>query len=355
MAAARRPEADDATGRARARARAARPRRARGRQLVRPGEPGRRARAPRRTIRIGFTYPEDRYGVSRRRALRPAIRVGTLALRRAMVARVPAMIERAGAAALMLQHAVVSAAAVERAHGAGAAVWAWTVDDRGRARTARARPGSTRSSRTIQDCSGRWLHSPRETRTHNFPARGVRGRRSALRGPARRVPVGDRRHGHDDDGPTTTAPPPTTHRRRRRRPSDDHDGPDDAAADDPRRAAGPPRPSTIAAGVTVAGEVLVGGLSPAAATAEVKALLRAAGAPALGKVTLRVTPKQLGASAYVGDAIKQARDRPARGERALKVSAPKPQHRAVRGEAREAIRPRRRSTRSSCSATRSRS
>ena len=39
------------------------------------------------------------------------------------------MIERAGASALMLHHAVVSAPAVERAHGAGVAVWAWTVDD----------------------------------------------------------------------------------------------------------------------------------------------------------------------------------------------------------------------------------
>ncbi|HEX4929734.1 MAG TPA: glycerophosphodiester phosphodiesterase [Gaiellaceae bacterium] len=80
-------------------------------------------------VPIGFTYPEDRYGVSRRRALQPAIRIGTLALRRALVARIPAMIERAGASALMLHHAVVSPPAVERAHGAGAAVWAWTVDD----------------------------------------------------------------------------------------------------------------------------------------------------------------------------------------------------------------------------------
>lgn len=79
---------------------------------------------------IGFTYPEDRYGVSKRRGMRPAIRIGTLALRKAVVARIPHMIARAGARALMLQHAVVSAAAVERAHAAGAAVWAWTVDDR---------------------------------------------------------------------------------------------------------------------------------------------------------------------------------------------------------------------------------
>lgn len=80
-------------------------------------------------VPIGFTYPEDRYGVSKRRALKPAVRLGTLALRRAIVARVPAMLARPGAQALMLQHAVVSAAAVARAHAAGAAVWAWTVDD----------------------------------------------------------------------------------------------------------------------------------------------------------------------------------------------------------------------------------
>jgi glycerophosphoryl diester phosphodiesterase len=80
-------------------------------------------------VPLGFTYPEDRYGVSRRPALRPAIRIGTAALRRAIVARVPAMLGRAGAQALMLQHAVVSRGAVERAHAAGAAVWAWTVDD----------------------------------------------------------------------------------------------------------------------------------------------------------------------------------------------------------------------------------
>jgi glycerophosphoryl diester phosphodiesterase len=80
-------------------------------------------------VQLGYTYPQDRYGVSRRPAMRPAIRIGTAALRRAIVARVPAMLERAGAQALMLQHAVVSRAAVERAHAAGAAVWAWTVDD----------------------------------------------------------------------------------------------------------------------------------------------------------------------------------------------------------------------------------
>ncbi len=80
-------------------------------------------------IPIGFTYPEDRYGVSRRRVFQPAIRLGILAARRALVARIPAMIARAGASALMLHHAVVTRPAVERAHAAGVAVWAWTVDD----------------------------------------------------------------------------------------------------------------------------------------------------------------------------------------------------------------------------------
>ena len=80
-------------------------------------------------IPIGFTYPEDRYGVSRRRVFQPAIRLGILAARRTLAARIPAMIARAGASALMLHHAVVTGSAVERAHRAGAAVWAWTVDD----------------------------------------------------------------------------------------------------------------------------------------------------------------------------------------------------------------------------------
>jgi glycerophosphoryl diester phosphodiesterase len=80
-------------------------------------------------LQLGFTYPEDRYGVSKQRVFQPAIRVGSLALRRAIVRRVPGMIERAGAKALMLHHTLVSAGAVERAHRAGAAVWTWTVDD----------------------------------------------------------------------------------------------------------------------------------------------------------------------------------------------------------------------------------
>jgi glycerophosphoryl diester phosphodiesterase len=79
-------------------------------------------------VHIGFTYPEDRLGVARHRVLHPAIRVGTRVMRATLPRRVPVLAARAGAQALMLHHAVVSAATVERAHALGIAVWAWTVD-----------------------------------------------------------------------------------------------------------------------------------------------------------------------------------------------------------------------------------
>jgi glycerophosphoryl diester phosphodiesterase len=83
--------------------------------------------APR--VRIGFTYPEDRYGVSRRRALEPVLRAGLVALRATAPAVLPRMIRRAGATALMLQHALVTPRAVARARALGAPVLAWTVDE----------------------------------------------------------------------------------------------------------------------------------------------------------------------------------------------------------------------------------
>src|SRR5829696_4478254 len=58
----------------------------------------------------------------------------------------------------------------------------------------------------------------------------------------------------------------------------------------------PPRPTTIPAGVTVASQVLVGGLSPAAATTVVKAFFARPLLLKIGKRTFSVTPKQLGAS-----------------------------------------------------------
>ena len=107
-------------------------------------------------------------------------------------------------------------------------------------------------------------------------------------------------------GTTTTAPPPTT--------------PTTTTPTVPRPTV--PRPTTIAAGVTIGGEVLVGGLSPAKATAEVKAFFGRPLTVKVGKVTLRTTPRQLGASAYVGDAIRRARVAFPGANIPLKVSAP---------------------------------
>jgi lipoprotein-anchoring transpeptidase ErfK/SrfK len=85
-----------------------------------------------------------------------------------------------------------------------------------------------------------------------------------------------------------------------------------------------PRPNTIAAGVTIGREVFVGGLSPAEATEAVKQYFARPLTLKLGKVTLRVTPKQLGAAAYVGDAVKRARIVQPGVNVPLKVAAPKP-------------------------------
>ena len=59
-------------------------------------------------VRIGFTYPEDRFGVSRRRLLHPVVGAGLTAARAVTARRLPGMIRRARASALMLQHRLVT-------------------------------------------------------------------------------------------------------------------------------------------------------------------------------------------------------------------------------------------------------
>ena len=90
--------------------------------------------------------------------------------------------------------------------------------------------------------------------------------------------------------PTTTAPPPP-----------------------------PPRPTTIPAGVTIGRQVFVGGLSPAQATELVRAFFARPLTIRAGRSMLRVTPRELGAAAYVGDAVKAARVSPPGRNVPLKV------------------------------------
>jgi glycerophosphoryl diester phosphodiesterase len=87
---------------------------------LRAAEPG---------LPLGLTYPRDRYGVARRRAMAPIIALAATAVRRALPHRLDEWLVRTGAAAAALHWAVLSRAAIERCHARGAAAIAWTVDD----------------------------------------------------------------------------------------------------------------------------------------------------------------------------------------------------------------------------------
>ena len=80
-------------------------------------------------LRVGLSYPEDRFGISRYRAAAPVVAVGLGALRRTLPRVIGRWLERAGASAAVLHHVLVTPAVVERCHSRGAAVWAWTVND----------------------------------------------------------------------------------------------------------------------------------------------------------------------------------------------------------------------------------
>ena len=86
-------------------------------------------RAEEPTLPLGLTYPQDRYGVGRRRAMRPMIAIAATAVRRVLPHRLDGWLARTGASAAALHWAVVSRAAIERCHARGAAAIAWTVDD----------------------------------------------------------------------------------------------------------------------------------------------------------------------------------------------------------------------------------
>ena len=82
------------------------------------------------TLRRGYTYPFDRRGVSQKRMLAPVTAAMLVGLRKTLPLRIGGLLDRAQASVAMLHHWVVSRAAVDRAHARGAAVFAWTVDDR---------------------------------------------------------------------------------------------------------------------------------------------------------------------------------------------------------------------------------
>ena len=81
-------------------------------------------------LRLGFTYPEDRLGVSGHRLFAPLVGSTLKALRAALPRRIAWMLGAAEATAAMLHWQVVNKSVVDHCHAAGAAVLAWTVPSR---------------------------------------------------------------------------------------------------------------------------------------------------------------------------------------------------------------------------------
>lgn len=80
-------------------------------------------------VRLGFTYPDDRFGLSRRVVLRPLVAMGLGAARLVVPRTLPGRLRGAGATALMLHHRLATRAAVSSVRARGFAVLAWTIAD----------------------------------------------------------------------------------------------------------------------------------------------------------------------------------------------------------------------------------
>lgn len=80
-------------------------------------------------LRTSLTYPEDRFGMTKRGGLNVLTTPGLLLMQSLLPSRIGGMLARAGATAATLNHAVVTGAVVERCTALGVPVLAWTVDD----------------------------------------------------------------------------------------------------------------------------------------------------------------------------------------------------------------------------------
>jgi glycerophosphoryl diester phosphodiesterase len=82
-----------------------------------------------------LTYPEDRLGITGSRALGYAVRPGLAALRALLPLRLPRFMRAAGPSAVTLNSGVVTPRTIEICHGAGVAVYVWTVNEPGLVKT----------------------------------------------------------------------------------------------------------------------------------------------------------------------------------------------------------------------------
>jgi glycerophosphoryl diester phosphodiesterase len=81
------------------------------------------------TLRVGLSYPEDRYGLSGRRTFAPLLAGGLAAMKRTLPRLIGRWLERAAASAAVVHRQLVTPSLIRACHHRGAAVWAWTVND----------------------------------------------------------------------------------------------------------------------------------------------------------------------------------------------------------------------------------
>jgi glycerophosphoryl diester phosphodiesterase len=80
-------------------------------------------------LAVAITYPDDRFGIARRRPVAPFVAPTVAALAKAVPRRLPRWLAATGSRVAMLHYAVVSAGAIARCHDRDVAVWSWTVND----------------------------------------------------------------------------------------------------------------------------------------------------------------------------------------------------------------------------------
>jgi glycerophosphoryl diester phosphodiesterase len=78
-------------------------------------------------LELGLAYPEDRFGLSQRRALLPLVASSLKLMRVGLPPRIGRMLAGAQASTAMLHWSVVSSGVVERCHALGVPVLVWTV------------------------------------------------------------------------------------------------------------------------------------------------------------------------------------------------------------------------------------
>jgi glycerophosphoryl diester phosphodiesterase len=81
------------------------------------------------SVRVGLSYPEDRYGLAGRRTFAPLLAAGLTAMKRALPRLVGRWLDRASASAAVVHRQLVTPRLIRTCHARSTALWAWTVND----------------------------------------------------------------------------------------------------------------------------------------------------------------------------------------------------------------------------------